>query len=354
METPIKNILVAPLNWGLGHATRCIPVIKALEENGYQPILASDGVALEMLRKEFPHLQSLELPSYEIEYAKNGNNFKWKMLKNTPKMIEAILAEKKIVQGWVKEYELSGIISDNRLGVFSKKVSSVFITHQLNVLTGNTSWLTTKLHQMAIKKFNECWIPDFEKTPNLTGKLGHLDKPAFKLKYIGSLSRLKKSSIEIKYDLMVILSGPEPQRGILEEILQREVQRFEGNVVFIKGKIEKEQLMEQSGNITYYNFMNSDQLEKTFNESKLVLCRSGYTSIMDLAHLCKKAFFIPTPGQYEQEYLAKKLKKEGITPYSKQDKFRIEHLTQVDFYTGLKTFENKTSWKKLFCLFEGK
>ena len=354
MENPVKNILVAPLNWGLGHATRCIPVIKALEENGFTPILASDGVALQMLRKEFPHLQALELPSYEIEYAKNGNNFKWKMLKNAPRMIEAVLAEKKMVRGWVKEYELSGIISDNRLGVFSKKVSSVFITHQLNVLTGNTSWLTSKLHQMAIRKFDECWVPDFEKTPNLTGKLGHLDKPGFNIKYIGTLSRLKKSNIPITYELMVILSGPEPQRGMLQVILEKEVQRYHGKVVFIKGQIEEQQTMEQIGNVTYYNFMKSDQLETTFNESKLILCRSGYTTIMDLAHLCKKAFFIPTPGQYEQEYLAKKLKKEGIVPFSKQEKFKIEHLAQVDLYSGLKTFENKTSWKKLFGLFQGK
>lgn len=354
MEDSVKNILVAPLNWGLGHATRSIPVIKALEENGYNPIIASDGISLQMLRKEFPHLQSLELPSYEIEYAKNGNNFKWKMLKNTPKMIEAILSEKKLVREWVRKHELAGIISDNRLGVFSKKVPSVFITHQLNVLTGNTSWLTSKLHQLAIAKFDECWIPDFEKTPNLTGKLGHLEKHGFKLKYIGTLSRLKKSNMDIKYDLMVILSGPEPQRGMLQERLEKEVHRFHGNVVFIKGLVEQEQSMEKYGNVTYYNFMNSEELERTFNQSRLVLCRSGYTTIMDLAHLGKKAFFIPTPGQYEQEYLAKKLKKEGLVPYAKQDKFKIEHLSQADQYTGLKMLENKTSWKKLFCLFQSK
>ena len=182
MNTAVKNILVAPLNWGLGHATRCIPIIKELKINGFTPIIASDGVALEMLRKEFPELQTLELPSYQIEYAKNGANFKWKMLKNTPKMIEAILEEKKLVKKWIKEYDIIGIISDNRLGVFSKKVQSVFITHQLNVLTGNTTWLTSKMHQRIIKKYTECWVPDFEGTPNLTGKLGHLKKSDLKIK----------------------------------------------------------------------------------------------------------------------------------------------------------------------------
>lgn len=352
MNTSDKNILVAPLNWGLGHAMRSIPIIKALIENGFNPILASDGVALEMLKKEFPDLQALELPSYEIEYAKNGHNFKWKMLKNSPKMIDAVLAEKKIVKKWVKEYDLVGIISDNRLGVFNKKVRSVFITHQLNVLTGNTSWLTSKMHQMAIKKFDECWVPDFDKIPNLTGKLGHLKNPHFTIKYIGPLSRIEKKDLPKKYKLMVVLSGPEPQRGMLEAILREEVLKYDGDVIFISGKVEAKQKMEQIGNITFYNFMNSAELETAFNESEIVLCRSGYTTIMDLAKLEKKAFFIPTPGQYEQEYLAKKLKKEAVVPFAKQDRFRIENLLEIDLYTGLKTFENNIHWKKLFCLFE--
>ena len=139
MENAAKNILVAPLNWGLGHATRCIPIIRELEKNGFTPILASDGVALQLLQKEFPHLQALKLPSYEIEYSKNGADFKWKLIKNSPKMIEAILSEKKIVKKWIAEYKLNGIISDNRLGVYSKKIPSVFITHQLNVLSGKTA-----------------------------------------------------------------------------------------------------------------------------------------------------------------------------------------------------------------------
>ena len=205
MNLSDRTVLVAPLNWGLGHATRCIPIIKALENNGFTPLLASDGVALEMLRKEFPHLKTLELPSYQIEYAKNGAHFKWKMLKNTPKMIEAILAEKKIVKKWVRKYHLIGIISDNRLGVFNKQVQSVFITHQLNVLTGNTSWITSKLHQKAIGKFDECWVPDTENEPNLTGKLGHLKDSDLPIKYIGPLSRLQKKDIPKLYDLMIIL-----------------------------------------------------------------------------------------------------------------------------------------------------
>lgn len=349
-----KNILVTPLNWGLGHATRCIPIIKALQENNFVPIIASDGISLELLRKEFPYLQTLELPSYQIEYAKNGKNFKWKLLKNCPNMIEAILNEKKIIKKWIKKYSIDGIISDNRLGVFSKKVPSIFITHQLNVLTGNTTWITSKIHQHIIKKYTECWIPDFEGTLNLTGKLGHLKSSNLNLKYIGPLSRMQKKETQKRYNLMILLSGPEPQRSLLEEKLIEEIQHYEGDVVFIKGIIEKEQKKEQINCVTYYNYMNTRQLEQTFNESETILCRSGYTTIMDLVKLEKNAFFIPTPGQYEQEYLAQKLKRNGWITYQTQDKFKIQNLQAIGLYKGLPKLNNIPDWKKLFEVFSKK
>lgn len=354
LEHSKKRILIAPLNWGLGHATRCIPIIESLLENNFEPIIASDGVALQILQKEFPDLIFLELPSYQIEYAKKGAFFKWKLIKNSPKMMEAIYLERKLVKKWVKEYELSGIISDNRLGIYSKKIPSVFITHQLNVLTGNTSWITSKIHQYIIKKYDECWVPDVAEMPNLTGRLGHIKNPHFKINYIGPLSRLNKRTLPKKYDLMVILSGPEPQRTMLETHLKSELTRYKGAVVFIRGVIESEQKKEEIGSVTYYNFMTTSELEQTFNESNLVLSRSGYTTVMDLAKLGKKCFFIPTPGQFEQEYLAKKYKKEGIVPYAKQEKFTIENLYEVDLYKGLEHFKTDLNWKKLFLLFERK
>ncbi len=351
-NTANKTILIAPLNWGLGHATRCIPIIKALQENNFIPIIASDGIALELLQKEFPYVQTLKLPSYQIEYAKNGKNFKWKLLKNFPEMIKAIWKEEKKVRKWIKKYDIDGIISDNRLGVFSKKIPSVYLTHQLNVMTGSTTWFTSILHQHIIKKHDECWVPDFEGTPNLSYKLGHIENPDFNLKYIGALSRMQKKETPKLYDLMIILSGPEPQRGLLEDKLKVEILRYKGSVVFIKGIVEKDQKKEQIDHVTFYNFMNSRQLEQTFNESEIVLCRSGYTMIMDLVKLEKKAYFIPTPGQYEQEYLAKKLKEEGLVPYSKQDDFSIEDLKEIENYKGLPLLEIPINWKHLFEVFE--
>lgn len=352
METTNKNILVAPLNWGLGHATRCIPIIRELEKNGFTVIIASDGGALQMLQKEFPHLQSLELPSYNIEYAQNEDDFKWKLIKNSPKMISAIFTEKKVVKKWLAEFDIQGIISDNRLGVHNKKVPSVIITHQLNVLSGDTTWISSKLHQHFIKKFTECWVPDIEEKPNLTGKLGHLKKKKLDVKYIGPLSRLEKKELKCIYDLMVVLSGPEPQRTILEQKLIKEIRAFKGKVIFVKGLIESEQKKEKSRNTIYYNYMTSKELERMLNKSKMVLCRSGYTTVMDLAKLKKKAFFIPTPGQFEQEYLARKLKQDGFVPFATQDDFVIENLLEVELYNGLPQLRKDVNWPELLMLFE--
>jgi uncharacterized protein (TIGR00661 family) len=349
-----KNILVAPLNWGLGHATRCIPIIRELEKNGFNPIIASDGIALDLLKKEFPHLTSLELPSYNIHYSKRSANLKWELIKNCPKITNAIISEKKLINNWITQYKLSGIISDNRFGVRSKKVKSVYITHQLNLLSGKTTWISTKLHQYFISKFDQCWIPDLKNFPNYSGVLGHLKKANPKklnLKYIGILSRFERKELPKKYDLMVILSGPEPQRTILEEKIIFELQNYIGNVVFIKGKIELEQKKELIDQVLYYNFMQSEELEKTFNESEIVLSRSGYTTIMDLAKLQKKAFFIPTPGQYEQEYLAKKHKRNGLISYCHQNYFTIEKLKEVSQYRGFPKTNSKTDWEELFQFF---
>ena len=354
MKIQQKNILIAPLNWGLGHATRCIPIIKALENNNFTPIIASDGGALQFLKLEFPHLQFLELPSYKIVYPKNGKNFRWKMLQNIPNIILAVAKERKLIQKWTSEYALLGIISDNRLGVFSKRLPSVFITHQLSVLTGFTTFFSTKMHQQFSRKFSEVWIPDFKEAPNLSGKLGHLRTENSKIKHIGPLSRFRKIDAEPRYDLMVLLSGPEPQRTILEGKLISEVKKYAGTVIFIKGIIEEKQQIHQEENILFYNFMQSDELQQAFSESEIVLCRSGYTTIMDLSVLQKKAFFIPTPGQFEQEYLAEKFQIEGNVPFCEQEDFSIERLTEMENFRGFQFKKTEVDWNELFSQFNSK
>ena len=269
-----KRILVAPLNWGLGHATRSIPIIHELIKHGFEPVIASDGVALTLLQKEFPRLSSLKLPSYNVTYAKKGKYFKLKMIKGLPKLLKTINAEKKATKLIVENHNIKGIISDNRLGVYSKKVPSVFITHQLNVLTGSTTWLSTKIHQKIIKKFDICWVPDTQGDTNLSGKLGHIDNFEIPTEYIGPLSRFENKDLKIKNALMVLLSGPEPQRTLLEETLFKALKNHTGKIVFVKGIMEKKQTIQTVGNMTVYNFMTSNLLEKTMNQSELILSRS--------------------------------------------------------------------------------
>lgn len=349
-----RTILVAPLHWGLGHATRCIPIISELLRNDYHVLLGSDGAPLLLLRKEFPQLDYIELPSYNITYPKKGGYFKLKLFLKFPEIKKTISAEKKVVKQLVAEGKIHGIISDNRFGVRSKEVPSVFITHQLNVLSGNTSFFSSKMHQKIISKYDACWIPDLAESINLSGKLGHSKNITFPVTYIGPLSRMKKKDLPKKYDILVLLSGPEPQRTMLEVKMMNVFLNTSKKVLLVRGVVEEKEEILQNNNITIVNFLQSKALEKAINESIVVVSRSGYTTIMDLAALEKEAYFIPTPGQFEQKYLAKKLKSNGIVPSCKQEDFTIEKLKEIPLYKGLKEFKYEVNFKKLFALFEGK
>ena len=329
-----KKILVAPLNWGLGHAARCIPLIRSLLNSNFEPVLAGDGPPLELLKKEFPQLNYYELPPYGVEYAKKGSSLKYKLLLQAPKILSAIAEEEKEVDQIIEKEGLKGIISDNRFGIRSDKIPSIYLTHQLKVLSGSTSFLSTKLHQNIISKFDECWIPDFENKDSLAGELSQSDKNPTKTRYIGPLSRFSAKTGIKDVDLLVVLSGPEPQRSMLESQLTQKLKRFEGKCLMVKGIVEETQHIVQEGNLKLVNFMLTEELEEAFHRSKLVLCRSGYSSIMDLQALNAKAFFVPTPGQYEQQYLAKRMKKMGIANFVQQDKFSLEALIPIDKYSG--------------------
>ena len=343
--------MVAPLNWGLGHATRCIPVIKALIDNCDNPIIAGDGPALELLKKEFPELPAVELPAYDIEYAENGGNMKLKLLKDSPKIWNAIRAEHRLLPHLIHKYHLDGVISDNRLGLYSKLIPCVIISHQLQVLSGGTTWLSTQLHLHYIKKFDACWIPDHQYEPNLTGKLSYNTDPSLEKVYLSPISRFEyRKQVQKKYDLLILLSGPEPQRSILEKKLMEQAKAFNGSVLFIAGVVEPIQKVDKKGTITYYNFLSTKGLQKAIERSELVLCRSGYTSIMDLSKMKKKAFFIPTPGQFEQEYLAKHMARQGIAPFATQDEFKMEMLQRLEDYSGLGCFREEAV--DLRCLVE--
>ena len=223
------------------------------------------------------------------------------------------------------------------------------MTHQLNVLSGKTTYITSKIHQQFIKKFDECWVPDKEGISNFSGGLGYLKKHHFNLKYLGILSRFQPKELEIKYDLLLLLSGPEPQRTLLENKLLKELQHFKGKILMVRGVFSATEITAPS-NFNILNYLLANELEDAINQSNLVIARSGYSTIMDLAALGKKAFFIPTPGQFEQEYLAKMLQEKLVAPYAKQDEFTAANLGDLAKFFGFKKVNSKVGldWFKLF------
>lgn len=306
-----------------------------------------------LLKKEFPTLKSYRLPSYKIKYAKKGKNLKFKLLISFPSAFFAVQKEKRIVQKIIEKENLAGIISDNRFGVYHDKIPSVYITHQVNVLSGKTTTITSKIHQKIIRKFSECWIPDIDSNKNLSGILGHSIKSSFPIKYIGPINRLNYHNLDKKYDILVLLSGPEPQRSMLETKLMDELKVTKQKVLFVRGIFSNSTLKSKNKNIIFKNYLLTLDLELAMNESELIISRSGYSTIMDLAKLGKKAFFIPTPGQYEQEYLATKFMNNGIAPFSNQEDFCIEKLNRVQTYSGFKRIKSEIQLE-LFELFQGK
>lgn len=346
----MKKIIIAPLNWGLGHATRCVPIINALIKNNFTPILASDGNALRFLQKEYPDLEFLELPSYHISYAKN---VKWSLFLQLPTILKAVKKEQQVIDDFMtKNTDVVGVISDNRFGVRSAKVPSVYITHQLKVLSGWSTFFTSKIHQNIIKKFDECWIPDDENA-TFSGKLSSVENRGLNKKCIGVLSRFQHQKTQVTNDVLIIVSGVEPQRTLLEKKLLQEFKLYKGSVILVQGKMDNQQKITQKKHIKMVNFMLSDELETTINQSEIIVCRSGYSSVMDLAVLCKKVFFIPTKNQNEQEYLAKFLAKKMIAPFCSEDDFALEKLKELVNYSGLKSVKTAIT-SKLFRLFERK
>ena len=347
-------ILVAPLNWGLGHATRCIPIIRKLKKQGYKVVIASDKGALTLLKQEFPELPAESLPAYNISYTKEVKWFKWRLLMQIPNIVKVMRAESKFTQALIEKYGITGIISDNRFGVRNQSIPCVFITHQIQVLSGWSTPITSWIHKRIIKRFDQCWVPDYQGEDALSGMLSNDPNFKFHTAYFGPISRMKKQNLEVTIDILVLLSGPEPQRSMLEEIMRDKFKNYEKKVVMVCGLVQDKQTVAMIDGIQIFNFLTSNALEKLINQSKLVISRSGYTTVMDLAKTNTPAFFIPTPGQYEQEYLAQRLSQNLIAPYCEQSMFDPILLKQVKDYEGWPVTAQKEKLSALFSVFEGK
>ncbi len=348
------KVLVAPLNLGLAYATRCIPIIKALKNEDFIPVIASDGAALAFLQQEFPTLEFITLPSYTIDPSQHDIGCTLSSSPTAIKTAKTIKAEKKIIQQVIASGAYSGIISDNRLGVRHKHITSVFITHKLTILGGKTSHVSAKLYAKHVKKFDVCWVPDMADELNLSGALGHPKNSSIPVTYLGPLSRFEYQNLPKQYDIMVLLSGAEPERSLLEKKLFQEFEQSEQKIVFVRGIHKKKGKTYTKNNITIHNQLSGKALESTINSSTLVISRSGYATVMDLAKLNKKAFLIPTPGQFEQEYLANRLAIKKLVPSCKQEEFTLKKLVNLNAYRGLGSFSTDIDYGELFYFFQRK
>ena len=345
-----KRILVAPLDWGIGHATRCIPIIDKLIEHKFEVIIAAYGRSLDLLKIEYPNLEFICFPGYNIKYSKYLP-MSINILSQTPKIFSAIKKEHFFLNKIIDEYKIDGVISDNRFGLYSKKVKNVFITHQLEIQSLFFSKIIKSINYNYINKYDACWIVD-DPTNNIAGKLSNPHALPNNAKYIGSLSRFKNIKKEKKYAFLAIISGPEPQRTLLEKQLISSLKKRSEKALIVLGQTEKNESIVDK-NIAIKSHLRADELNNAIAESELIICRSGYSTIMDLIKMQKKAIFIPTPGQTEQEYLAKILKEKKLCFYQNQNKFNLDEAIEKNKkYSGLQQLKNyTTNWQELFSLF---
>ncbi len=307
-----QKILVSPLNWGLGHATRCEPIIRKLVEEGHEVVIAADGYPLKFLQKQFPQLRTIESKSYPIKYSKS-KTLVWVFLPFLPKFASSIEKEHRWLKKLLKKEYFDQVISDNRFGLSNKKTYSIYITHQVMIkMPKNLGWmepLVYRIHRQFIDRYDECWIPDYEADGGLSGDLSHKYSVPPNAKYIGMLSRFDKwidVTPDTEYETMVILSGVEPQRTIFEEAMLEKYRKLPQRTIIVRGKPSPEVRIEKIGQVDLISHVDDKKFAAILKGCKEIICRAGYSTVMDLEVLqvLNKAQFYPTPGQTEQEYLA--------------------------------------------------
>lgn len=348
------RLIIGVLNWGLGHATRCVPLIEKLQQAGFETIIASDGRALQFLRERFPDSLHEELPGYHIHYGRSGALISvfWQL----PKLRRMIGKEHQVLKGLVKKHRPVGIISDNRLGFYHRDVPSVYLTHQLKLMLPFARTFASGIHHRFIRKFDECWVPDFSGDRNLTGEITRAQDPGIPTRFIGPLSRFQSHTppgLSKSYKTCTVLSGPEPQRSYLEQLLIRKMGELPGRHVLVRGIAGEDKPVHASVEIV--DFLDGDDLARLIDQSELVISRSGYSSLMDYVFLGNRALLIPTPGQPEQEYLARYMLSKGWFYYVSQDYFDPERDIEAALdYDGLPgSFKTQsTRLENLFGLFE--
>lgn len=327
-------ILIAPLDWGLGHTTRCIPLIHSLLSLGCRVIAAVDEKQRTILEKEFTNLLFVPLRGYRLAYGRTGWRTVVKIIFQIPRILAAIRYENRWLQSFVHSNEVHAVVSDNRYGLFSKQLPCVFITHQLAIQVPFGSVvrrLIQAINYRFIRRFSACWVPDYQDNVQLAGKLSHPQQmPVVPVSWIGRLSRIAGPLPAGRPGaLLVILSGPEPQRSILEKIIVRELERTQVQAVLVRGVPGiKEELLVDNKNILIYNYLSAPQLAAEIGKAEIIVSRSGYSTVMDLTGRGKKCVYIPTPGQAEQIYLADYLQEKRLCIRFRQTDFRLDKALQ--------------------------
>ncbi|MBK8737814.1 MAG: glycosyltransferase [Saprospiraceae bacterium] len=317
------NVLIAPQHWGLGHITRSIPVIRYFIDRGDKVTLACSGAGIELLNKEFPQIECLSLIDYGVKYP--SKNMVANMALYLFNIHRAIIVEHFQIKKICKEKQIDLVVSDARLGATQIGIKSIIITHHLHFPIGNKlfEFVSALWVDFFYKRFDEMWVPDLDGENNLAGDLAHQYKWSKKY-YIGAISRFEKLNLPKQYDIAIILSGPEPQRSYLEAILLNQLSKWQDkNIILVRG-INQVWDKEKLSNLDIITLANSKQLNEVICASDFIICRSGYTSLLDLYKLEKKALLIPTPGQPEQIYLAEELMKKKLFYTVQQDNIDLE------------------------------
>lgn len=325
------RVLVAPLDWGLGHATRCIPIIYELLDQDASVWLAGEGPQAELLQAEFPLLPLLPLQGYGVRYSRQGRHFTRTILAQLPRIGRRINQEHRWLQAMMQQYSFDLILSDNRYGLYHPHASCILITHQLQIQHhwGNVvKQLLRHWHYNRIRRFEECWIPDLPIPNDLAGELAHpATMPGTPVTYIGHLSRLQPASDNVRQGhLFISLSGPEPQRTLFEEKIIEQISHYAGTAVIVRGLPQASRLIPSTGDIRFYNHLSSREYAAEMQKAQWVISRSGYSTIMDIARMGKQSILVPTPGQSEQEYLSRYLQQKQWALAGDQHTFDLPHL----------------------------
>jgi predicted glycosyltransferase len=325
------RILITPLDWGLGHSTRCIPIIQRLRELDARPVIGADKGPLALLRDAFPDLSHVRIPGVEVRYAK-GASQTWAMATQFPAMLRSVREEHHLFLNLRRQLQLDAVISDQRFGIRADGLPSVIITHQLFPFTPFAQGVLRRINLRSVARFDRCWIPDDAQEPGLAGELSHGRNVPANARYIGPVSRMDPAKAIVPtepYRVVCVISGPEPQRTLLEEELMKQLPRIEGRHLLVRGKPEPA-LDEHvappvgaPGIVRRLSHLGGDALSGALLQAELIVSRTGYTTLMDLALIGRSALVIPTPGQEEQEYLGKLHTRSGRFFVQNQEKLNI-------------------------------